>query len=107
MVQGDARWFSGLPQHRQRNVVLALLFLVYIKKNCQAIGLREERFIRNFRGYVERNMGEFRFDGLYLGYPLDCLLMFLLASCDVSDMCDTLRILYKETVKKGGKSSAR
>ena len=52
-------------------------------------------------------MGEFRFDGLYLGYPLDCLLMFLLASCDVSDMCDTLRILYKETVKKGGKSAAR
>ena len=101
MITGDSRWFSGLPQHRQRSAVLALLFLIYIKQNAEILITEgRERFVRNFRSYVDRNMEEFRFDGLYLGYPLDCLLVFLLAVCERLDMADTLRVLYKEIVRR-------
>lgn len=101
MITGDPRWFSGLPQHRQRSVVLALLFLIYIKENAEMLITEgKERFVRNFRSYVDRNMEEFRFDGLYLGYPFDCLLVFLLAVCECLDMADTLRVLYKEIVRR-------
>ena len=101
MITGDPRWFSGLPQHRQRSAVLALLFLIYIKENAEMmITEGRERFVRNFRSYVDRNMEKFRFDGLYLGYPLDCLLVFLLAVCERLDMADTLRVLYKEIARR-------
>lgn len=102
MITGDFRWFSGLPQHCQRDVILVQLFLIYIKENAEILKTEgRERFVRNFRGYVERQMEKFRFDGLYLGYPLDCLLVFLLATCDRPDMADVLRVLYKETVRRG------
>lgn len=101
MITGDSCWFSGLPQHRQRSIILALLFLIYIKENAEILITEgRERFVRNFRSYVDRNMEEFRFDGLYLGYPLDCLLVFLLAACERLDMADTLRVLYKDIVRR-------
>lgn len=101
-VEGDGQWFEGLPLYRQRSVLLVLLFLNYIKINYRTSISKRERFIRNFRVYAERKMESFRFDGLYLGYPTDCLLMYLLATCDAEDICDTLRVLYKETLRTKG-----
>lgn len=101
MVTGNSRWFSGLRQHRQRSVILVLLFLIYIKENAEVLRTEgRERFVRNFRSYVDRNMEKFRFDGLYLGYPLDCLLVFLLTVCNRPDMGDALRVLCKEAVRR-------
>lgn len=98
MIMGDAEWFAALSEYRQRNVILILLFLLYIKKNDNVITNNKERFVRNFRSFVAANMEKMRYDELYLGYPVDCLIMFLLASCIPEDMCDTLRVLYKESI---------
>lgn len=96
VIRGDSGWFVSLEEYRQRSVMLVLLFLRYIKKNDTVVKISRERFIRNFNTYVASRMEELRFDSLYFGYPIDCLLMFLLAACVPEDLCDTLRVIYKE-----------
>lgn len=95
-IQGDKQWFAALSEYRQRSVILVLLFLQYIVKGQKLMKTDRERFVRNFRGFISTRMSDYRFDELYLGYPLDCLLLFLLSACEVEDMCDTLRMIYKE-----------
>ena len=88
-------------QDRERSGSVVLVFLIYIKEDAQVLRTEgRERFVRNFRSYVDRNMEKFRFDGLYLGYPLDCLLVFLLTVCNRPDMGDALRVLCKEAVRR-------
>jgi len=96
VIRGDSEWFVSLEEYRQRNIMLVLLFLRYIKKNDTVIKISRERFIRNFNTHVASRMTELRFEPLYFGYPIDCLLMFLLAACVPEDLCDTLRVIYKE-----------
>ncbi len=104
MILGNSEWFVSLDEYRQRNVLLFLLFLIYIKNNYKVAGRDRERFVNNFDSYIEKRMEELRLDGLYWGYPFDSLLRILLEFCDQDDMVDTLRVIYKEYRRQKGEN---
>ncbi len=97
--------FAELSEYRQRSVLLVLLFLKYIEIGKELMRTKRERFIRNFRGFISKQMGEYRFDELYMGYPIDCLLQFLLGTCISEDICDILRVIYKENERQRQKEN--
>ncbi len=95
MLEGDESWFENLSEYRKRNILLVLFFLKYLKEvEWELVG---EQARTNFEIAVDAMMLSQRLDGFYLGYPLDCLLMFLLSSSEgFVEGADTLRVLYKE-----------
>ena len=47
--------FAALSEYRQRSVLLVLLFLKYIENAKELMRTNRERFIRNFRGFEQKN----------------------------------------------------
>ena len=54
---------------------------------------------------AEKIVNEYRLDELYVGYPIDCLLLFLLGTCMSEDICDILRVIYKENERQRQKEN--
>lgn len=93
-IEGDTEWFAKLEESRQRSVIIVMLFLIYVKGISDYIDSKEQ-FLRDFEMFVDSEMNALRFDGLYLGYAIDCLVLFLLATCAYEEACETLRAVYK------------
>lgn len=102
IISGDAQWFSSeCSTYKQRAIVMVMHYLIYVTDKDKRLMAKNDRprFVNDFRVYIDKVMENWKFDGLYLGYPIDCLVMFLIASCQHADLCDTLRALYKEVNK--------
>ena len=113
VIQNCENWFSELTEYQQRNTIIVLLFLQYLKEteiyfnNMKETGGNDinnygntrcgfkRDLIELFPGYIGEHLELYRFDDLYLGYPMDCLLLYLLSRCEYEDICDTLRVIYK------------